>query len=301
MQKFLNMEKITMFKILVVGSNGQLGSEIQALHANYPYIFLFTDKEELDIVNKSAIELMCKKNNITHIVNCAAYTAVDKAEDEESLADAINNQAVANLAEIAKKNSISLVHISTDYVFDGVNHKPYIETSKTNPLCVYGKTKLDGEMSLLQIGAKNSIIIRTSWVYSSFGSNFVKTMIRLGKEKKSLNVVFDQIGSPTYAKDLAKTILDILPQIKNHKPEVYHYANEGVCSWYDFAKEIMKQRKLTCNIVPITTDKYPTKASRPHFSVLNKDKLKSKYDIKVPYWKDSLHECLQAIGEKIND
>lgn len=294
----MSIARITMLNVLVTGAKGQLGSEIHALHVHYPHTFFFTDKEELDITNKHAIELTCKKNSITHIINCAAYTAVDKAEDEENIANNLNNQAVANLAEVAKKNSITFIHISTDYIFDGTNYKPYVETDKTNPMGVYGKTKLDGEKSLLQISPRNTLIIRTSWVYSFFGNNFVKTMLRLGKEQKSLNVVFDQIGSPTYAKDLAQTILENLLHVKNKKPQVYNYSNEGVLSWYDFAKEIMKMAKLNCKIVPIETKEYPTPAKRPHFSVLNKNKIKNSLNIKIPYWKDSLDDCLRRLGER---
>jgi dTDP-4-dehydrorhamnose reductase len=285
-----------MLNILVTGSNGQLGSEIQALSPHFPYTFFFTCKDQLDITDKHIIESFVEKNTIHAIINCAAYTAVDKAENEEALADKINHQAVEHLASIAKEKHIKLIHISTDYVFDGTNHKPYGETDKTNPQSVYGKTKLGGENALLHGKLPNSVIIRTSWVYSSYGANFVKTMLRLGKEKDSLGVIYDQVGSPTYAKDLAKVILDILPRINNAQTEIYNYSNEGVASWYDFAREIMQMAKLTCKINPIETSQYPTPATRPHYSLLNKSKIKNEFGIEIPYWKDSLEECLYKIN-----
>ncbi len=293
-----------MHNILVTGSNGQVGSEIRALyhegtsHVNYPYNFFFTDRETLDISNASSVNEFVSNNNINIIINCAAYTAVDKAESDAENADKINHLAVKNLAEISKEKNIKLIHISTDYVFDGKNHKPYIEDDSTNPNGVYGATKLRGEQTLLHVSPKNSIIIRTSWVYSSFGANFVKTMLRLGKEKESLGVIFDQVGTPTYARDLAKAILDILPNIKNEKPEIYNYSNEGVLSWYDFAKEIMRMAKLDCQINPIETKEYPTPATRPHYSLLNKAKIKKEFGITIPFWKDSLDECLKTMGER---
>ncbi len=310
-----------MLNILVTGSNGQLGSELQALHENYrEYNFTFTDRESLDITCKDCISLTCKEKNITHIINCAAYTAVDKAEEDQDNADAINHLAVQNLAEIAKEMGISLIHISTDYVFDGKNYKPYAENDDVNPQGIYGKTKLDGEEALLHVSPPKSIIIRTSWVYSSFGNNFVKTMLRLGKERDELGVIFDQVGTPTYAKDLAEVVLEIIEQIsrlsrfarsdedyekeKNGHCEeqsdvaIYHYSNEGVLSWYDFAKEIMRMAKLTCKVSPIETTDYPTPAKRPHFSLLNKSKIKKEFNLSIPFWKDSLDECLKTMGER---
>ncbi len=286
-----------MNKILITGSKGQLGSEIEELHKMYPYSFIFTDKDELDITKKEEIKSLCEKENITHIINCAAYTAVDNAENDKELANLINHNAVENLAQISKEKNISLVHISTDYVFDGKNNLPYKEDNKTNPQGVYGKTKLDGEKKLLKINPKNSIIIRTSWVYSFYGNNFVKTMLKLGKTKEKINVVYDQIGTPTYAKDLAKCILDIISKINNENVEIYHYSNEGVLSWYDFAKEVMSMAKLDCIVGTIETKDYPTLASRPNFSLLNKTKIKDKFDIEVPYWKDGLYDCLKRLGE----
>ena len=284
-----------MRKILVTGSNGQLGNELRLLLQKQNHFF--TDKTMLDIADKERVEEFCKKHAITHIVNCAAYTAVDTAEQEQEQADAVNHRAVRNLAEIAKKYAISLVHISTDYVFDGKNYAPYKETDTTNPQGVYGATKLAGEAAMVRVAPKNSIIIRTSWVYSGFGHNFVKTMLRLGKERDALGVVFDQIGTPTYARDLARAILQILPQLDNDSVAIYHYSDEGVCSWFDFAVEIMRTAKLDCRIDPIETKAYPTPAKRPHYSVLNKTKIKDTYDLDIPYWKDSLESCLQILGE----
>lgn len=287
-----------MFNILVTGSNGQLGSEIKELSSEYLYNFYFTNRDELDITDDEAIRNFIKTKDIKAIINCAAYTAVDKAESDQENAEMINHQAVKNLAQRAKEQNIKFIHISTDYVFDGTNHKPYMETDITNPQGVYGKTKLDGEKALLAINPKDSIIIRTSWVYSSYGANFVKTMLRLGREKESLGVIYDQIGTPTYAKDLAKAILEILPKVKNETLEIYNYSNEGVLSWYDFAKEIMRMAKLDCKINPIETKDYPTAAKRPHYSLLNKAKIKSTFNLEIPYWKDSLDECLRKMGER---
>jgi len=286
------------YNILITGSNGQLGSEIKELSTNYTYNFFFTDRNNIDITSKDNIKAFCETNNINVIINCAAYTAVDKAESDEINADLVNRKAVKKLSLVSKELNIKLIHISTDYVFDGKNFKPYIEEFQTNPQGIYGKTKLDGENEMRDINPKNSIIIRTSWVYSIFGNNFVKTMLRLGREKESLGVIFDQIGTPTYARDLAKAILDIIPKINNEKVEIYNYSNEGVLSWYDFAKEIMRMAKLDCKINPIETFQYPTPCARPHFSLLNKSKIKSTFNIEIPFWKDSLDECLKIMGER---
>ena len=287
-----------MINILVTGSNGQLGSEIRELSSSYKYHFFFTDRELLDITNTLEIKNFIESNNISTIINCAAYTAVDKAEEDKKLADLVNHIAVKNLAQIAKDKKIKLIHISTDYVFDGKAYMPYKEDDVTNPNGVYGKTKLDGENAMININPLNSIIMRTSWVYSSFGANFVKTMLKLGKERDELGVIFDQVGTPTYARDLAKAILDILPKIDNEKVEIYNYSNEGVLSWYDFAKEIMRMAKLNCVINPIETKEYPTPATRPHYSLLNKSKIKQTFNITIPYWKDSLDECLRKLGKR---
>ncbi len=287
-----------MINILVTGSNGQLGSEIKDISVDYKYNFFFTDRTTLDISNEEDVRNYIKINKIDTIINCAAYTAVDKAESDELNADKINHIAVKKLAKISKEQNIKLVHISTDYVFDGKNYKPYLETDETCPNGIYGKTKLDGEKAMMSINPLNSIIIRTSWVYSSFGANFVKTMLRLGRQKDELGVIFDQVGTPTYARDLAKTILDILPKITNEKVEIYNYSNEGVLSWYDFAKEIMRMAKLDCKVDPIESSAYPTPATRPHFSLMNKSKIKDEFDITIPYWKDSLDRCLKILKER---
>ena len=279
--------------ILVTGADGQLGSEIKSLVDSKN--FYFANRKIVDIQDQQALKDFLHDNKIEVIINCAAYTAVDKAEVEQSLANEINHVAVKNLSVISKEKNIKLIHISTDYVYEGTNYKPYKEDDITNPQSIYGKTKLDGERAMLKIAPANSIIIRTSWLYSSYGSNFVKTMLKLGQEKDELGVIYDQIGSPTYAKDLAKTILEIIPKIKNSTPKIYHYSNEGVLSWYDFAKEIMRLAKLPCKINPIETYEYPTPAKRPYYSVLNKSKIKKDFGIRVPYWKDSLKECIEKI------
>jgi dTDP-4-dehydrorhamnose reductase len=292
------MGLIIMLNILVTGANGQLGSEVRELSVNYPYSFFFTDKDELDITDFNALKSFVDEKCINAIINCAAYTAVDKAQSDKESANVINHLAIKYLAKIAKEKEIILIHISTDYVFDGQSFKPYLESDSVNPQSVYGQTKLDGEKAMMDINPKNSLIIRTSWVYSSYGANFVKTMIRLGKEKDSLGVIYDQVGTPTYAQDLAGAILEILPQINNEQVQIYHYSNEGVLSWYDFAKEIMKMAKLPCKINPIETKEYPTPASRPHYSLLNKSKIKKAFNLEIPYWKESLRACLEKMGEK---
>lgn len=285
-----------MYNILVTGANGQLGSEIRELAASYPqHHFFFTDVDTLDITDKKAIASFIEENKITAIFNCAAYTAVDKAESEPKLADKINHIAVQYMAEAAKVYYCKFIHISTDYIFDGTNYKPYNEEDKPNPQSVYGSTKLAGELAMQKINPENAIIIRTSWVYSSFGNNFVKTMLRLGKEKQELGVIFDQIGTPTYAGDLAKTMLEILPKIKNEEVEVFHYSNEGVCSWYDFAKAIFEFTNTDCKVNPISTAQYPTAAKRPHYSVFDKAKIKESYNVDIPNWNDSLKVCLNNL------
>ena len=294
-------------RILVTGKNGQLGrsiykliyTEVKADNNLSSSKFIFVGREELDLSNNSSIiNYFDNHDKFDIIINCAAYTAVDKAEEEQELANQINHLAVKQLASIANKQQARLIHISTDYVFDGENFKPYCEDDTTNPNGVYGITKLDGEKAMQEINPLNSIIIRTSWVYSSVGANFVKTMLRLGRERDSLGVIFDQVGTPTYARDLAKAILDILVNIKNEKVEIYNYSNEGVLSWYDFAKEIMRMAKIDCSINPIETSEYPTPAKRPHFSLLNKSKIKKEFNLTIPFWKDSLDECLKVMGER---
>ena len=296
-----------MHNVLVTGSNGQLGSEIKELVnegatlSGQESTFFFTDREALDITNFHAMEEFIDTNEIDIIINCAAYTAVDKAESDEYNADAINHVAVKDMAKLSKEKGLKLIHISTDYVFNGKNYMPYKEDDATAPNGVYGQTKLDGENAILEIAPKGAIIIRTSWVYSTYGANFVKTMLRLGKERQELGVIFDQVGTPTYARDLAQAILDILshPELDSRAVvQIYHYSNEGVLSWYDFAKEIMRMAKLTCQVNPIETKEYPTPAVRPHYSLLNKAKIKKEFNITIPYWKDSLDDCLRKLGER---
>lgn len=285
-------------KVLITGATGQLGSEIREISPLYPhYEFTFSDRETLDLTNLCKMEDYFTDKTFDAIINCAAYTAVDKAESESELADTINHRFVSMLSKIAKQNNTKLIHISTDYVFDGKNHRPYVESDPTNPQGIYGKTKCEGENAILTVAPANTIIIRTSWVYSAFGANFVKTMLRLGKERQSLGVIFDQVGTPTYARDLAQAILEILPNINNEKPEIYHYSNEGATSWYDFATAIFELSGIQCSVNPITTDQYPTPASRPHYSLLNKAKIKNDFNLTIAYWRDSLKHCLQALGE----
>lgn len=286
-------------KLLITGANGQLGSEIQALSTSFPhYTFTFIDRSVLDMADTQAIETYFTDRTFDAIVNCAAYTTVDKAESEPSLADAINHQAVRTLAKIAKETHAALIHISTDYVFNGQNYRPYVENDATDPQGVYGRTKRDGENAILSVAPKNTVIIRTSWVYSNTGANFVKTMLRLGRERDSLGVIFDQVGTPTYARDLAKAILEILPKLHNESPEIFHYSNEGVASWYDFAQSIFELSGVQCTVNPITTDQYPTPAARPHYTLLNKKKIKEYFGLSIPYWKKSLKECIDHTGVK---
>tara|TARA_B110000503_G_C7171005_1_gene424281 strand:+ start:200 stop:1069 length:870 start_codon:yes stop_codon:yes gene_type:complete len=288
-----------MNNILVTGGNGQLGSELKEIAPNYQdYNFLFTDVSDLDITDHTAVREFVENNTITVIINCAAYTVVDKAESEPELADAINHLAVANFAQIAKDKNIKLIHISTDYVFDGTNHKPYVETDTPNPKSVYGQTKLDGEQAMQQINPANSIIIRTSWVYSKFGNNFVKTMLRLAETRDEISVVADQIGTPTNTADLANAILKILPQISNETVELFHYSNEGVCSWYDLAKAIFEIKQISIKVNPIESSQYPTPAERPFYSILNKNIIKEMFYVKIPFWRDSLQKSLDKMQVK---
>jgi len=284
--------------ILVTGANGQVGRELQELSEHYPYTFYFTDRTSLDITDSKRVQDFITRNAITHIINCAAYTAVDRAEEEKELAELINHHAVENLAKICKAKDITLIHISTDYVFDGMNFRPYQETDSTNPINHYGLTKLQGEEAIKKVAPKG-LIIRTSWVYSPFGKNFVKTMLHLAKTKNRLSIVWDQIGTPTYAKDLAKTILELLSheKLSAKQSEIYHYSNEGVCSWYDFAKAIFEIEGIDMRIDPIQTENYPTPAKRPHYSVLDKSKIKNDFSITIPYWRESLKECLQRLND----
>ena len=288
-----------MTNVLITGAYGQLGSELKKLAPQYTqFTYFFTDVDTLDICNKQAILQFCIDNSIHFILNCAAYTAVDKAEEEEqhSLCYAINAEAVKNLGEVASQIGANIIHISTDYVFDGKAYLPYTEDITTNPQSLYGKSKLLGEQWLMKSCA-HALIIRTSWLYSTFGNNFVKTMIKLGTERTDLKVIFDQIGTPTYAADLANTMLTIVAKstekATNYVPGIYHFSNEGVCSWYDFTIAIHALYGIsTCNVLPIESKEYPTKAPRPHYSVLNKQKIKSTFDITIPHWQTSLANCI---------
>jgi dTDP-4-dehydrorhamnose reductase len=282
-----------MKEILVTGAKGQLGSCLKDIHFNYPsYKFYFTDYEELDICSEESINEFLDKHNISSIVNCAAYTAVDKAETEQEKAYNLNANAPKLLSIQASKRNIHLIHISTDYVFDNSKNTPISPLDKaTNPKSVYGKTKLEGEKNI-QAFANSYTIIRTAWLYSEYGNNFVKTMIRLGSERENLNVVYDQIGSPTYAKDLAKAIMEAIIKSNSSTKEILHYSNEGVCSWYDFAKKIMELKNLSCKVNPILSKDYPAPAERPVYSVLDKDSTKKYLGVSVPHWEDSLKECL---------
>lgn len=282
--------------ILVTGANGQLGNEIRNLAPNSRAgKFFFTDIAELDITDLDAILNFVKENQIDIIINCAAYTNVDKAEDDIIIADLINNKAVENLAIATIKNNGTLIHISTDYVFQGNKNLPYKECEPTAPLGVYGRTKLAGEESIQKVGC-DYLIFRTAWLYSQYGNNFVKTMMRLTSEKESLKVVFDQVGTPTYAGDLALVIFNIIEKDQyKKKQEVYHFSNEGVCSWYDFAKEISHIIGNKCDIQPCYSDEFPSKVARPAFSVLDKTKLKKDFQNEVPYWKDSLIKCINKL------
>lgn len=272
--------------ILITGAKGQLGTCLTELLPSA----IAVDIDELDITNIDAVNRIINDRAINVIINCAAYTAVDKAEQEPEAAKRINALGAANLA----RSGAALVHISTDYVFDGASSTPYTETMPTCPASVYGRTKLQGEEEMLRHAA-SAIVLRTSWLYSPYGNNFVKTMRRLGAERDSLNVVFDQIGTPTSALVLARIITAILPQLSPSVKGVYHVSNEGVCSWYDFAVEIMRLSDLPCQVHPIESREYLTPATRPHYSVFNKGKIKSTFGIKIPHWRESLEECLQRL------
>jgi len=283
--------------VLVTGSKGQLGNEVRVLAKTYPqFEFIFTDIEELDICNQTAVDEFFAKHKIDFLLNCAAYTAVDKAEEDIDLCYKINKEALGFLGEAASRHGTKVVHVSTDYVFDGKSHIPYTEDMPVSPASVYGKSKLAGEQ-LLEAICPVSVIVRTSWLYSSFGNNFVKTMLRLGRERDSLNVIFDQIGSPTYAADLADALLQII-SAENFVPGVYHFANEGVCSWYDFTISILKKSGIECQVKPIESKDYPAKTPRPYYSVMNKQKVKSMYNIQIPHWEDGLQRCIAKLEGK---
>ena len=281
-------------RILVTGCNGQLGNEIQLLETTNPqHTYFNTDVAELDITDEAAIETFVSENAIDGVINCAAYTAVDKAEENQELCHLLNTVAPGYLAAAVEKRGGWIIQISTDYVFDGTNHTPYVETDPVCPNSVYGRTKLAGEEAA-QLACAKTMIIRTAWLYSQFGNNFVKTMIRLGKEKPELGVIFDQIGTPTYARDLAVAIFEAVN--KGIIPGIYHFSNEGVISWYDFTKAIHRIAGInSCHVRPLHTSEYPTPASRPHYSVLDKTKIKHTYGLEIPYWEESLKDCIAKL------
>jgi dTDP-4-dehydrorhamnose reductase len=299
-------EKELKMNILVTGANGQLGNEMRIVSKGSSDLYIFTDVEELDITSRDAVMDFVKENDIKVVVNCAAYTNVDKAEDDEATAELINAQAVGYLAEACKANDATLIHISTDYVFGGNDgNTPRTEDEPVNPTGAYGRTKLHGEQAIQKVGC-NYLIIRTAWLYSEFGNNFVKTMRRLTSERDTLNVVFDQIGTPTYALDLANAIMkfiEILKKENNYQLStvntqlsgVYHFSNEGVISWYDFAKEICELSGNTCDIQPCHSDEFPSKVKRPSYSVLDKTKIKNRLNITIPHWKESLKKCINKL------
>ncbi len=284
-------------KVLITGSNGQLGSEIKELASGYENLeCVFKDLPELDICDAEVLNTFIIDQHINAVINCAGYTAVDKAEEEALIAQKVNSEGVLNLANALKKVDGKLIHISTDYVFDGNHSQPYKESDPVSPIGVYGETKRAGELAVLN-SSIDSIVIRTSWLYSVYGNNFVKTILRLGNEKKSIQVVSDQKGTPTYAKDLAKTCLDILSDAGStkisKKGSLYHYSNEGVTSWYNFATAIMEIGNIDCKVIPIETKDYPTQARRPMYSVLDKSKIKSDFKVTIPHWKDSLEDFIK--------
>ena len=280
--------------ILITGANGQLGNEMRDLSAGHPqHTYFFTDVQELDICDEQGVRAYVKEHAIDLIVNCAAYTAVDKAEDNADLCDKLNHLAPAHLADAAEACGAALIHVSTDYVFDGTAHIPYTEEVEPCPNSVYGTTKLAGEQEVMR-RCSRAMIIRTAWLYSEYGNNFVKTMLRLGRERETLGVVFDQIGTPTYAGDLAKAIYAAIEQ--GVVPGIYHFSNEGVCSWYDFTVSIHRLAGITtCKVSPLHTDEYPAKAPRPHYSVLDKTKIKQTYGIDIPHWETSLADCVEKL------
>ncbi|MCK9269092.1 MAG: dTDP-4-dehydrorhamnose reductase [Bacteroidales bacterium] len=282
-----------MFNILVTGSNGQLGNSIREIAGSFPqYHFHFTDIDELDITDAQAVKKMVKEHDIRCIMNAAAYNAVDRAESEPQVANLLNAEAVGNLALAAAQADALFIHVSTDYVFDGTSHQPISEDQVPKPISAYARSKYAGEQQALSLN-KKTVVVRTSWLYSEYGSNFMKSMIRLGKEREALGVVYDQIGTPTYAGDLADALLLLLPEFdKLSKPEIFHYSNEGVAGWYDFAVAIHKLAGITCNVKPIRTSEYPLPAPRPMYSVMAKEKIKNSFGITIPHWRESLERCM---------
>jgi dTDP-4-dehydrorhamnose reductase len=285
--------------ILVTGASGQLGSEMKVCAKDYfGYEYIFTDVEELDITDPVKVREFIGINNPDWIINCAAYNLVDKAETEREKSAKVNSSGVKNLADSIRGSEIRLIHLSTDYVFDGRSNVPYNEYSVANPLSQYGKSKLAGEKNALS--HHGTMIIRTSWLYSSFGSNFMKTILRNAESKESLKVVFDQTGTPTYAADLAQTIMYIVSQVIRNQiafnAGIYHYSNEGVCSWYDFAVEIIREAGLDCKVIPVLSKEFPSPVRRPPYSVLDKSKIKENYEIEIPHWRASLKRCLETMN-----
>ena len=280
--------------ILVTGANGQLGNEMQVLaRENLQHTYFFTDVQELDICDEQAVYAYVSEHKINIIVNCAAYTAVDKAEDNVELCDKLNNIAPGYLARAAQANGAAMIQVSTDYVFDGTAHIPYTEEEPTCPASVYGSTKLAGEQNVMY-HCEKAMVIRTAWLYSIYGNNFVKTMIRLGQERDSLGVIFDQIGTPTYANDLAQAIFAAIN--KGVVRGIYHFSDEGVCSWYDFTIAIHRLAGIaSCKVKPLHTADYPAKAPRPHYSVLDKTKIKDTFGIEIPHWEESLKRCINQL------
>ena len=280
--------------ILVTGANGQLGNEMQVLaRENLQHTYFFTDVQELDICDEQAVYAYVSEHKIDIIVNCAAYTAVDKAEDNVELCDKLNNIAPGYLARAAQANGAAMIQVSTDYVFDGTAHIPYTEEEPTCPASVYGSTKLAGEQNVMD-HCEKAMVIRTAWLYSIYGNNFVKTMIRLGQERDSLGVIFDQIGTPTYANDLAQAIFAAIN--KGVVRGIYHFSDEGVCSWYDFTVAIHRLAGIaSCKVKPLHTADYPAKAPRPHYSVLDKTKIKTTFGIEIPHWEESLKRCIDTL------
>lgn len=284
-----------MRKVLVTGAFGQLGSEINFLSKSHPESkFTFVDKEDLDITDEKAVTAFLQSHKFSTVINCVGYTAVDKAESDKEMAFMVNGTATAYLAKAAKDNGSKFIHISTDFIFDGTHSSPIGEDEKPNPLSVYGASKLEGEKLAFE-NNPDTILIRTSWVYSSYGANFVKTILKLCRERDALNIIFDQVGTPTYARDLAEAIIQIVTS-KNWKPGIYNFSNEGVASWYDFAIAIRDIAGLKTKISPIETTQYPTPATRPKYSVLNKRKIKEAYNLQIPYWRESLVKCMAMLG-----
>ena len=280
-------------KILLTGADGQLGNEIRYLSGSYPqYEFLYTDFGDLDITIARDVDQFFADHRPEVVINCAAYTSVDKAETEEASAYMVNSKAPGILAMASSKYNCLLFHVSTDYVFEGTGHRPLLETDTASPQSVYGKSKLAGEKAVSNF-ASRGIILRTSWLYSAYGNNFVKTILKRGREQGALNIVSDQVGTPTYAHDLAKIILDMIPQAISFKGvQIFHFSDEGIASWYDFANAIVEISGIDCKVIPISTQEYPLPAERPCYSVLDKSKLKKQFKIEIPYWRESLKHCL---------